>query len=172
VALNELVTATFNKPMNPSTINSNSFIVTQAGTIVSGVVTYAGVIASFTPTNPLSATTIYTATITTLAEDVAGNPVLVDYSWTFITDAAPTVTSTSPIDNATGVALNKTITATFSVPMNSATLTASSFIVKQGNTTIAGALSYANNTVSFVPVTPLLENKVYTCTITTAVKTP
>lgn len=170
VALNELVTATFNKPMNPSTINSNSFIVTQAGTIVSGVVTYAGVIASFTPTNPLSATTIYTATITTLAEDVAGNPVLVDYVWTFTTDAAPSVTSTSPIDNATGVALNKTITATFSVPMNSATLTASSFIVKQGNTTIAGALSYANNTVSFVPVTPLLENKVYTCTITTAVK--
>lgn len=170
VALNETVTATFNKPMNPSTINSNSFIVTQAGTTVPGVVTYSGVVATFTPTNPFTATTIYTATITTIAEDVAGNPVLVDYVWTFTTDTAPTVTSTDPVDNATGVALNKIITATFSVPMNAATLTSSSYIVKQGNTTITGTLSYANNTVSFVPAAPLLENKVYTCTITTAVK--
>lgn len=170
VALNEAVTATFNKPMNPSTINSNSFIVTQAGTVVPGVVTYSGVIATFTPTNPLTATTIYTATITTIAEDVVGNPVLVDYSWTFTTDTDPTVTSTDPIDNATGVVLNKIIKATFSTPMDATTLTSNSYVVKQGNTAITGSLSYANNTFSFAPTVPLLENKVYTCTITTAVK--
>jgi hypothetical protein len=170
VALNETVTATFNKPMNPSTINSNSFIVTQAGTVVAGAVTYAGVVATFVPTIPLTATTIYSATITTIAEDVSGNPVLVDYTWTFTTDTAPTITATDPGDNTTGVALNKTISATFSVPMNSATLSASSFSVKQANTTVSGVITYANNTVSFVPALPLIENKVYTCTITTAVK--
>ena len=170
VALNETVTATFNKPMNPSTINTNSFIVTQAGTAVAGSVTYTGVVGTFTPSIPLTATTIYTATITTVAEDVSGNPVLVDYTWTFTTDTAPTITSTNPVDNAIEVPLNKTILATFSVPMNSATFTASSFIVKQANTTVAGVISYTNNTVTFVPALPLIENKVYTCTITTAVK--
>jgi hypothetical protein len=170
VALNETVTATFNKPMNPSTINTNSFIVTQAGTAVAGSVTYSGVVGTFTPLIPLTATTIYSATITTIAEDVSGNPVLVDYTWTFTTDTAPTITSTNPVDNAIEVPLNKTISATFSVPMNSATFTASSFTVKQANSTVAGVISYTNNTVTFVPALPLIENKVYTCTITTAVK--
>jgi hypothetical protein len=170
VALNETVTATFNKPMNPSTININSFIVTQAGTAVAGSVTYTGVVGTFTPSIPLTATTIYTATITTVAEDVSGNPVLVDYTWTFTTDTTPTITSTNPVDNAIEVPLNKTISATFSAPMNSATFTASSFTVKQANTTVAGVISYTNNTVTFVPALPLIENKVYTCTITTAVK--
>ena len=170
VALNETVTATFNKPMNPSTINTNSFIVTQAGTAVVGSVTYTGVVGTFTPLIPLAATTIYTATITTNAEDISGNPVLVDYTWTFTTDTAPTITSTNPVDNAIEVPLNKMISATFSVPMNSATFTASSFTVKQANTTVAGVISYTNNTVTFVPALPLIENKVYTCTITTAVK--
>ena len=170
VALNETVTATFNKPMNPSTINTNSFILTQAGTTVAGSVTYTGVVGTFTPSIPLTATTIYTATITTIAEDISGNPVLVDYTWTFTTDTAPTITSTNPVDNAIEVPLNKMISATFSVPMNSATFTASSFTVKQANTTVAGVISYTNNTVTFVPALPLIENKVYTCTITTAVK--
>lgn len=170
VALNETVTATFNKPMNPSTINTNSFVVTQAGSVVAGSVSYAGVVATFEPLIPFTATTIYTATITTSAEDVSGNPVLADYTWTFTTDTAPTITSTNPVDNAIEVPLNKTISATFSAPMNSATFTASSFTVKQANTTVAGIISYNNNTVTFVPALPLLENKVYTCTITTAVK--
>lgn len=170
VVLNEKVTATFNKPMNPSTINANSFIVTQAGAIVSGSVSYTGVVATFTPLTLLVANTIYTATITTIAEDVYGNPVLVDYTWTFTTDIAPTITSTNPIDNATGVALNKTISATFSVPMNATTFTTSSFIVKQANTVVAGVISYSANTLSFVPASPLIENKVYTCTITSVVK--
>ena len=170
VVLNEKVTATFNKPMNPSTINASSFIVTQAGAIVSGSVSYSGVVATFTPLTLLVANTIYTATITTIAEDVYGNPVLVDYTWTFTTDIAPTITSTNPIDNATGVALNKTISATFSVPMNATTFTTSSFIVKQANTVVAGVISYSANTLSFVPTSPLIENKVYTCTITSVVK--
>lgn len=170
VALNETVTATFNKPMNPSTINTNSFILTQAGTTVAGSVNYTGVVGTFTPSIPLTATIIYTATITTIAEDISGNPVLVDYTWTFTTDTAPTITSTNPVDNAIEVPLNKMISATFSVPMNSATFTASSFTVKQANTTVAGVISYTNNTVTFIPALPLIENKVYTCTITTAVK--
>ena len=170
VALNNNISVTFSESMKSSSINTSSFIVTQAGLSVSGSIIYANDVATFTPSMPLKSATIYTVTITNKVEDSSGNSMLVDYFWTFTTDTAPTVTSTSPIDNATSVALNKTITATFSTPMNVTTLTSNSYVVRQGNTSITGSLSYANNTVSFVPNVPLLGNKVYTCTITTAVK--
>lgn len=170
VALNSNISVTFSESMKPSSINTSSFLVTHAGSPVSGTIIYDNAVATFTPTSALRAATLYTVTITNNVEDSAGNSMLVNHFWTFTTDAAPTVTSTSPIDNATGVALNKKITATFSVPMNSATLTTNSFIVKQGNTSITGVISYSNKTVSFVPAVPLIENKVYTCTITTAAK--
>lgn len=170
VPLDQIITATFNKIMNPSTINQSSFTVTTGGVPVSGSVTYSGVIATFTPDVLLIANTLYTATITTIAKDATGNAMLANYVWTFTTNPSPVVTATDPINNAIEVALNKTITATFSMPMNPLTLTASTFIVKQGATTISGAISYSGTTVSFAPTSHLTENKIYTCTITTGVK--
>lgn len=170
IPLNQILTATFNKAMNPTTVNQSSFIVTAAGVPVSGVVTYSGVIATFTPDTLLTASTIYTATITTSAEDVAGNPLMAAYVWTFTTGLSPTVIATDPINNAIEVSLNKTITATFNMAMDPTTISASTFTVKQGTNTILGAISYSGTTATFIPTVPLTENKLYTCTITTAVK--
>ncbi|HXQ76640.1 MAG TPA: Ig-like domain-containing protein, partial [Gemmatimonadaceae bacterium] len=44
---------------------------------------------------------------------------------------APTVSSTNPSSDGSGVPLNVTVAATFSAAMDPATLTASSFTVKQ-----------------------------------------
>lgn len=170
VALNNNISVTFSESMKSNSINASSFIVTHAGITVTGSIIYANDVATFTPSLPLKSATIYTVTITNKVEDSSGSSMLVDYFWTFTTDTAPTVTSTDPIDNATGVVFNKIIKATFSTPMDATTLTSNSYVVKQGNIAITGSLSYANNTVSFVPNFPLLGNKVYTCTITTAVK--
>jgi hypothetical protein len=170
VPLDQIITATFNKIMNPSTITQSSFTVTTGGVPVSGSVSYSGVIATFTPDVLLIVNTLYTATITTIAKDATGNAMLANYVWTFTTSPSPVVTATDPINNAIEVALNKTITATFSMPMNPLTLTASTFIVKQGTTTIPGAISYSGTTVYFVPTSHLTEYKIYTCTITTGVK--
>jgi hypothetical protein len=170
IPLNQILTATFNKAMNPSTVNQSSFIVTAAGVPISGVVTYSGVIATFTPNTLLTASTIYTATITTSAEDVAGNPLMAAYVWTFTTGLSPIVIATDPINNAIEVSLNKTITATFNMAMDPTTISASTFTVKQGTNAILGAISYSGTTATFIPTVPLTENKLYTCTITTAVK--
>jgi hypothetical protein len=170
VPLNQIVTATFNEEMNPATINSSSFVLTAAGTPVAGTVTLSGAIATFTPTNRLATNTLYTARISTMVKDVDGNALQTDHIWTFTTGLSPLVNSTDPANLAVNVALNKIITATFNMSMNPLTLNATTFTVKQGTTTVLGAITYAGTMVSFTPAAPLAENKVYTVTITTGAK--
>ena len=179
VPLNQVVSATFNEKMNPSTITGTSFTLMAsipiAGvntlTAVDGTVVYSGLTAFFTPTNPLTPSTTYTGRVTTAARDLTGNALQTDYVWTFATDLPPTVT-TDPANNATGVLLNKVIVATFSVPMDSLTLKtpATNITIKQGTTTVPGKFSYGIKTVSFTPTSNLAPFTVYTGTISKGVK--
>lgn len=172
VDLNKTITADFSMIMDPSTINGTTFTLTQGTTIITGVVTYAGTTASFKPTNPLLASKLYTATITTGAKSTTGAAIANEYVWNFTTGvlAAPTVISTDPINNAIGVSLNKTITANFSMNMDPLTINGTTFTLKQGTATIAGAVTYSGTTASFNPTNALVEGKIYTATITTGAK--
>lgn len=85
-------------------------------------------------------------------------------------NVAPTVTATSPANAATDVTRNPSVTATFSEAMNSATLNTTTFVVMQGSTPVAGTVSYAGNTVTFIPTSVLASNTVFTATISTAAK--
>jgi hypothetical protein len=80
-----LITATFSKPMNTATINTSTFTLTSGGASVSGAVTYVAAtnIATFTPTASLVASTTFTATITTAAQDQFGNGLAANFVWTF-----------------------------------------------------------------------------------------
>ena len=167
VALNKIITATFNMSMNPLTLNATTFTVKQGTTTVLGTITYAGTIVTFTPAAPLAENTVYTATITKGATNIIGTELASDYVWTFKTGITPVVVSTDPLNNATGVALNKVISATFNMPMNPLTLNATTYTVKQGAIAILGTITYSGSTVSFTPSVPLEANKVYTATITT-----
>ena len=171
VALNKVITVTFNEAMNPATITTASITLTGA-TPVSGIVTYNGVTATFTPTSPLAINTTYTGRVTTAVKDANGNALQTDYVWTFSTGStlSPVVIATDPVNNATGVPLNKTVTATFNMPMDPLTINATTFTLKQGATTIAGIVTYSGTTASFTPVAPLTLNTVYTATITTGAK--
>src|SRR5450759_862216 len=170
VALNKVIAFTFSEPMDPSTITSSTFTLKQGETLIPGTVAYSGTTATFTPTNPLAAGLPYTATITTGAKDVAGNALAADIVLAFTTDTAPTVTLTDPINNATGVILNKAVTATFSVPMDPLTLTATTFTIKQGTTPVDGTISYTGSTATFTHSTAFTASTEYTATITTGAK--
>jgi hypothetical protein len=76
--------ATFSQAMNPSTINASTFTLMQDLALVSGTVTYAGTVASFSPLSVLVSGAQYTARITTGAENLAGHPLDHEYSWSFI----------------------------------------------------------------------------------------
>ncbi|HXM22397.1 MAG TPA: Ig-like domain-containing protein [Terriglobales bacterium] len=95
---NTVVTATFSEAMKSSTINTTTFTLTGPGlTPVAGAVTYVASsdVATFTPTSPLALNTLYTATITTGAHDLAGDPLASDYVWTFTTSATACIPTVS-----------------------------------------------------------------------------
>ncbi len=175
VAINASVNATFSKVMNPLTITSATFSLMQGTTPVAGTVSYVGRTATFTPTSNLTASTVYTATITTGVKDLAGNVLAATKTWSFTTGATldttpPTVSSTAPLDVATGVALNSTVNATFSKVMDVATFTTTTFTLKQATTVVPGAVTYVGTTATFSPTSNLVASTVYTATITTGVK--
>ncbi len=173
VGFNKIVAATFSVPMDASTLTTATVTLKHGTTLVAGVVTYNGATATtfFTPSIALLPNTVYTGTITTGAKNVVGTPLASDYVWTFTTALTPpTVISTNPENNATDVTLNKVVSAIFSAPMNSTTITGTTFTLKQGTNSVAGTIAYSGSTATFTPSVPLTPNTVYTGTITTGAK--
>ena len=82
----------------------------------------------------------------------------------------PTVTSTDPVNNVTGVARDKEIAFTFSEAMDPLTINNSTFTLTQGSTNISGAVTYSGNTAKFTPSVILTPATTYTATITTGAK--
>src|SRR5688572_31281296 len=63
----------------------------------------------------------------------------------------PEVISTDPVNLATGVGLNQTVTATFNEAMNPSTINATTFTIHQGTTAIAGSVTYTGLSATFSP---------------------
>ncbi len=189
VAAGASITATFNEKMDPVSITAAAtFTVKESvsGNNVAGAPVSYNVnnrTAVFKPTVALTPALDYTATITTAATDLAGNGLAgvtatpnVENSrvWTFTVAAAesvpPTVTLTSPIDVASGVALNSSINATFSEAMDQATITTASFTLQETTgpgPQLSGTVVYDPLTriATFNPTGNLLPNTQYTATV-------
>ena len=85
---------------------------------------------------------------------------------------APTVSSTSPANAATGVSTTGAITATFSEAVSAATVTASTFTVTvTGGAAVTGTvtLSASGTTATFAPAALAYQTS-YTATLTTGIK--
>jgi Ice-binding-like/Bacterial Ig-like domain len=181
VAVNALISASFSEPMDPLTISTANFtLACPSGNPIAGTVGYAvnGNVATFTPASSLPASTSCTATINTGVQDVAHNAMASAYTWSFTTGVAPdttppTVSSTSPLASAGGVAVNALITASFSEPMDPLTISTASFTLAcPAGTPIAGTVGYAvsGNVATFTPVSNLPASTSCTATISTGVQ--
>jgi hypothetical protein len=167
---NAVVTASFSSAMSPTTITSSTFTLMKGTTAVPGTVTYTGTTATFTPTSLLDASTVYTATVTSGAKSSSGTSLAADKVWSFTTVGLPVAGATDPLDHATAVSQSKVVVITFSGAMDPATITSSTFMLKQGTTAVAGAVTYSGTTASFTPTSALAANTVYTATVTTGAK--
>jgi len=175
VAITKAVNVVFSKALNATTVNATTFTLKQGTTTVAGNVTYSGSTATYTPSASLAYNTTYTGTITTGVKDVAGNALASNYTFSFTTSAAPdltppTVVSTTPVSNATGVATSQAVGVTFSEAMTASTITTSTFTLKQGTTAIAGTVSYSGTTATFYPSATLASGTVYTASMSTGAK--
>ncbi|WP_235564321.1 Ig-like domain-containing protein, partial [Arthrobacter sp. Soil762] len=178
VAVTANVTGSFSEAMNASTVTSSTFTLKEGTTTVPAAVTYssAGNIATLDPTANLAADTTYTATIESGpngVEDVAGNALATDRTWTFTTapagggdTTAPTVTVTSPVAGATAVAVTANVTGTFSEAMNASTVTSSTFTLTPGTTPVPTVTYNSTDRVATLnPGADLAPGTTYTATI-------
>jgi hypothetical protein len=166
VPTNSSVSAAFSETMDPATLTGASFTLTgPGGAPIAGNVTYAiaGKAAIFSPSSVLAVSTVFTATVTTAAKDLAGNALAANKTWTFTTgttadNTAPTVSSTNPLDVATGVCTGKTVNATFSEAMNPQTINTSTFtLATTAGVSVTGLVSYdaQTNIATFTPAASL-----------------
>ncbi len=183
VLINTKISGTFTEAMDSLTINETSFtLVSEVDGPVPGNVSYAAVgnAATFAPLNNLAPNTLYTATLTTAIQDLAGNSLVADTVWTFraattsddVDEIAPTVNSTNPANNATNVPINQKINATFSEAMDPLSISTASYIVNgPGETSVLGTVFYdvPSNIATFVPLLDLMPNTDFTASMTTGV---
>lgn len=173
MAVNSSIVATFSEPMSAGSLSTATFTLTKPnGLSVPGTVIYNGVTARFTPSNNLFVGTVYTATITTGAKDLALNS-LATYTWVFTGAASdvsiPTVAAITPASGATVVPTNAVISVLFSEPVKAETLTNEVFNVRlttaTATTMVAGAVTYNGRIATFIP-TSALSAITYTYTVT------
>ena len=186
VPVNRKISIAFSEGMTQASVSADSITlkVTGSASNLPGSVIPSDTSAVFTPTALLTINTDYTVTvkggISGGVKDLAGNAMVNDYVFTFKTgltaDAtAPTIISTGVLDGATGLPVNRASTATFSEPMDPATLvsSATSYTVCataaiQGGpcvTPVVGVVTYLGNTATFNPKSDLSANTWYKSTI-------
>ena len=177
--LNTVVSATFNKAMNPASITVATFTVTDPnGTALAGQIAYDATshTATFTPSANLAPSALYNARISTQARDVFGNELASPVTWSFTTGltacggvGAPSVVSATP---GNGSCPNTIAAAVFSEAMNPETIDSSTFtLTGPGTTPVNGQITYdmTSNSAVFTPASSLATSTTYTATLTTGV---
>jgi hypothetical protein len=100
VSLSPVLSATFSEDMDPSTFTKTTFTLKDGitNTDISGTITYNNNVATFTPSANLNYNTTYNVKITIGVKDIAGNAMIADYTWSFITE----LETTAPINEGGG----------------------------------------------------------------------
>ncbi|MGC8872873.1 MAG: Ig-like domain-containing protein [Chloroflexia bacterium] len=175
VSLYEPLRAVFSERIVPETLD---FSLCGPSGVVSGTVTYEpGMLrAAFAPAHFLSPYSAYTATIAGTLEDLYGNPMGVDYTWSFTTGAPdttpPLVVSVSPAPGATGVSIYATLLITFNEAMDPASINENTIRLTRSGQPVQGRVTYdvvARRAV-FVPASLLQENALYQALVSSGVR--
>jgi hypothetical protein len=178
VSASTTVTAVFSEALNASTVSSSTVqLLNPSNVAVTATVSYNASTntATLTPSSALANSTTYTGKIISGAsgvKDAAGNALAADYTWTFTTltpdVTPPTVTTVTPANAATGVAIGTTLTATFSEAMTTSTINTTTITLRNSaNTLITATVTFnaATNTATLTPSAALAYSTVYTATI-------
>ncbi|MBX7135011.1 MAG: Ig-like domain-containing protein [Fimbriimonadaceae bacterium] len=169
VPITTAIVATFGEAVQPSTINFS--LTDAAGRTVAASMTYndSTRTATLTPTNSLSFSTTYTATVSG-AKDLAGNVMSGSATETFTTVASspPVVTAVSPTSGSTSVSISATVLATFDQSVQSSSITTSNFTLTDASGRVIGATVAYNDgtrTATLSPNSPLSPSTRYSASI-------
>jgi len=172
VAVTVAPTITFAQAMQPSSITTSTCNITGVTSSVS--LDGTNKIVTITPNSNLANSTSYTINATTGCKQTDGVPLGSSASSSFTTiGSTPTVSSTNPANNATGVATGVNPTITFSIAMDSNTINATNiYITDPSNITLTSTVSLSGNglTATITPSVSLNYSSTYTIHATTACK--
>lgn len=172
IARDKSIAIVFSAEMDAETINASTFTLMHGTTEIPGTVSYANKTAVFVPSNTLASNSLYTAKIHEGAKDLEGTAVVaMEWNFTTIADESASVVSTDPAMDDIDIMRSKTISVAFSAEMDAETITAETFTLMHGTTTVAGTVSYSGKTAVFVPENALAANSIYIAKISSEVKT-
>ncbi|MGH8551266.1 MAG: Ig-like domain-containing protein [Methylococcales bacterium] len=160
VALDKSVVLYLNEPLDSASV-PGALHVSQDGALVSGTVQASGAsqVIEFIPDNPWSNNALVQVFLDSTATDLAGNA-LFNYQGSFRTIAdpattGPSVVAVNPVNGSQNVPLNTRIQILANEAIDPATVTSSSFIVRDNTTfqNVSGTVSVSpdGKTLSFVP---------------------
>ena len=180
VATNRILTVRFSEDMLLGSLTTENFaIVDESGVSVSGLRNYDqdNFTWNFDPSSDLLFSTTYTVTIGGGVKDRYGGNILgADVSWSFTTGPNPDVTNpqvvqVDPEPGTLCAASGTTILAHFDEPLDSTTVDATTFLLKDSSAIpVSGSVTYDGITVQFVPDKTLASVSTYEATLTTDIR--
>jgi len=174
VSLGAVISANMSEAISAASVTGTTFqLKNSGGNVIAATVNSSSNQITLTPSAALTQSATYTVTIkggSSGVKDIAGNALASDYNWTFTTVASdvtpPTVSSVTPANGAIGIAASSSVTATLSEAINAATVTTSSFQLKNpGGTVITATVNASSNQISLSPSSTLSASTVYTVSI-------
>ncbi|WP_165783233.1 Ig-like domain-containing protein [Leptospira barantonii] len=174
IPLNTAIQVTFSGSIDTSSVNASTFYLMQGGTLIPSSLAITDTTAVLTPNSPLSASTIYTATIAKEIKSASGTALTDNFTWSFTTAAtldliAPAVSLTTPNNGSPSVPNNSSVSVAFSENVNCTTLNAATFTLDNG-AAVPGTVSCAGTAATFTPAGALAQNTTYTAKISTGAK--
>jgi hypothetical protein len=176
VPVNSAMTLSFSSDVDCTTATTASVVLSTAAAPVSGAVACSGSSVTFTPDAQLMAFSDYILNVDTTVAGIATTTLASAFQSSFTTGnvgdtLAPVAGLSSPLDGATGVAVDKTISLEFNEPLDGTTVNTTTVTLFFGGTPVVGAVAYdaATNTVTFSPRIQLNADTLYTATVAAGV---
>ena len=179
VPLNAIVQLQVNEPVDPGTVNSTTFSVTNISNIpVTGTYSTSadGMTLTFVPAGPLAANRQYnvyslSGGITDLAGNTLGSAVsgvLGNFNFTTGSTSStnsPQIVGVSPSSGATAIPINADAVVGFNEPIDVAKLTGITLTGPGGAVAVSQASSNGNQTIALTPLSPLAAGTLYTVNV-------
>ncbi len=174
--LNSVIEVTFSEPIDPASLNDQTFGLVNQTTNQSLPGTRSldasNRHVTFTPATQLAVATQHRIFVTQGILDVSGNGVQYNQNFYFTTGfttqtTPPTVVQTDPANGATGVPINVSVNVQFSTPIDPVSVSAATVALKTGATVIPATITQydANRRLQVTPLQPLAPSKLHTLTL-------
>ncbi len=193
VLVNSSYVINFNNELQSSSVSEKNFYLSTNGTAVPATLSHSKTFVVILPSSALSYSTLYSAYVSGEIQDTTGNNLGQDKTWEFTTVAVssdnssdnstssgndtstdttqPSVTSYSPADNTSSIAVNTAIIVVFSEAVSSDSISTSTFmLLDNASNSVNGSFSISGSIVTFTPTDNLTHFRDYSVSLTTGIK--